>query len=113
MDHSALILNQVALGGRHFRGDCVARVPTEVTAAERARWLADLSEALDAAQELIWRMGASLLEEGDALDLWATLEGARAEARALRFARAGQRLRQHDPQWTNHSVWNCRTDTGR
>ena len=37
----------------------MSRVPIEMPAAERARWLAELADALDQAQRLVWALGGS------------------------------------------------------
>ena len=70
----------------------------DLGSAERARWLAELAEAIDEAQRVAWRLG---VEGGsiEATELYAHLEVARAEVEALR--RGGWRRHDVDspPLW--------------
>lgn len=84
----------------------MVRAPTDVTAAHRAQWLAKLSNALEEAQGLIWRISAA--EDIDLLDLCDRVESARAEVRSLRVARGPGSASEHHPKWTNHSLWDAR-----
>ena len=84
----------------------MVRVPTEETAAQRARWLGELSSALEEAQGLIWRISST--EDLDLLDLSAQVESARAEVLSLRLGRSDEPS-EHGPEWTNQSVWQSRT----
>jgi hypothetical protein len=77
-----------------------------VTAAQRARWLAELSNALEEAQTLLWSLDAADLRKVDVLDLSARLEAARAEVRALRLGRTGEQASQFSPNWTNQLLWD-------
>jgi hypothetical protein len=86
----------------------VIRVPTEETAAQRARWLGELSSALEEAQGLIWRISSA--ENLDLLDLSAQIESARAEVRSLRLGRGDHLSSEHDPEWTDQSPWDHRDD---
>jgi hypothetical protein len=86
----------------------VVQVPTEVTAAQRARWLGELSSALEEAQSLIWRISSA--EDIDLLDLRARIESARAEVRSLRLVRGNPSAFEYRPKWTNHSAWDQRKD---
>jgi hypothetical protein len=87
------------------RGVAVVRVPTDVTAAERARWLAELSDALEDAQRLLGNLARGGITGADALDLSARLEAARAQVRSLRSARAAERDENSHPEWTNSLPW--------
>lgn len=84
-------------------GDLMLRVPADVTAA-RARWLADLSEALDDAQTLLSRLDPLELWHLDALDLSARVEAARAQVRMLQSARRSEVFEPH-PEWTKMLPW--------
>lgn len=53
-------------------------------APERARWLSELSIAIDEAQWLAWRIGVVEGHNPEALELYVRLEIARAEVEALR-----------------------------
>jgi hypothetical protein len=68
--------------------------------------LAELSQALDAAQELVWRFGGLGVGETEALDLSARLAATLAEVRSLRLARITQDPTQTDPEWTSSGVWD-------
>jgi hypothetical protein len=87
----------------------VVRVPTDVTAAQRARWLVELSDALRDAQELLCRLGRADLHEVDALELSARVEAAIAEARSLQLGRIKDEQRRVHPEWSN-LPWNARVD---
>ena len=84
----------------------MVRVPTKVSAAERARWLGELSDALDRAQALIWGLGGSVMRDADTLDLAARVEAARAEVRSLRLARLAEPGAEDHPEWTKQTLWN-------
>jgi hypothetical protein len=56
----------------------------QITAEDRARWLAELAEAIAEAQELAWRMSGEQGICSDGLDLLARIDFARAEVEALR-----------------------------
>lgn len=77
------------------------RLPNELPAVERARWLAELAEAIDQAQRLAWRLGIVDGNSADAKALYARLELARLEVDSLR--RGGWPREQTDipPQWIN------------
>lgn len=76
------------------------RLPSEVSAAERARWLAELSVALSEARRLVRDLGAS---EGrfEALELYAQIEAIRLEVESLRLRKGGRSEPTMDPEWTN------------
>jgi hypothetical protein len=84
----------------------VAGGSRELSAAGRAHWLAELSEALDDAQEILWRMGPRDVRHADALDLWASIEAARAEVRLLRIGRPDRAVPHFHPEWTNQGPWD-------
>jgi hypothetical protein len=75
-----------------------------LAAADRARWLGELTEVLEEAQQLIWRLGVAELLEVDALDLLARLESARAEARSLRLGRLSDPI--SSPEWSDPIPWD-------
>ena len=52
---------------------------------ERARWLAELTEAIAEAQRLAWRLGVLEGDSEDARELYARLEGLASEVQSLRF----------------------------
>lgn len=74
------------------------RAPDHLVALERARWLAELGEAIVQAQKLSWRLG---VEEGchEARQLYAALEAARTEVDSLRRGDWAEARTEIDPQW--------------
>lgn len=82
------------------------RVPKQLTAAERARWLAELSEALDEAQDLASRLGLLQMQGAEAMELCLRLAAARAQVQGLQLARQDDEdAGAVDPKWTNPPLW--------
>ena len=81
---------------------------SERIAVERARWLAELTVALERAQRLMQELGAS---DGnvEAAELYARIEAATAEVQALRLRRSDRIARRNDPEWT---LWCNQASTG-
>ena len=67
-------------------------------AAERARWLDELTTAVGDAQLLTWRLGVAEGDSEEARSLYARLEAIRAEIEWLRIGWAGVR-KEIDPKW--------------
>jgi hypothetical protein len=69
-------------------------VPIDNPAAENARWLAEISEALEAAQDTLVGLEAQLEDRRLASELYQRIEAARFEVRSLRLSRSitGRRL---------------------
>jgi len=85
------------------RGMHVRRVPSEASAAERASWLAELSQALVEAQRLTWDLGFHR-GRSEAMELYERIEAALVDVQALRLSRASgasqyEELRADDPLW--------------
>ena len=59
----------------------------ESLAVGRSHWLAELAQAVDEAQRLVWEFGSSAGLRCDTLDLYARLEGVRAELDSIRRGR--------------------------
>jgi hypothetical protein len=74
-------------------------------AAERARWLAELSEALDEAQRLLLRLGVSGADSRQAMALYLRIEGARLAAQSLRLRRSIGPSEVFYPEWTDPRPW--------
>lgn len=68
-------------------------------ALERARWLAELAQAIAQAQKLVWTLGVSEGDSGEARDLYARLELVRGEVEALRFGGWVEVRTEIDPMW--------------
>lgn len=69
-------------------------VPIDNPAAENARWLAEISEALEAARDTLVGLEAQLEDRRLASELYQRIEAARFEVRSLRLSRliTGRRL---------------------
>ena len=78
----------------------MASVPTEVPAAQRAQWLAELSEALDQAQIALNKLGADGAPSPEMLELYLRIEAARLEVHSLRLSRSLHPRGNSDPEWT-------------
>ena len=63
-------------------------VPIEVPPADRARWLAELAEALDDAQRLFRELEWTSITRADAFELYMRIEAARLEVQSLRLSRS-------------------------
>lgn len=81
-------------------------VPTEAPAAVRARWLADLSDALERAQRLLTELDSA--DAGtELLDLRARIDAARLEIQSLRLIRSGIPREEVDPNWSGFIAWKA------
>lgn len=76
-------------------------VPTEVPAADRARWLAEVADALEQAHRLLFELDLENDAAAGALDLHVRIEAARLEVQALRLSRSIVPRTRPDPNWTN------------
>jgi hypothetical protein len=81
-----------------------------VTAARHAQWLAELAEALEDAQRLLWRLGPSTASDVDILDLLARVEVMRAQVRGLRLGRTPVLFDEFDPNWMSSLLWDRRNE---
>jgi hypothetical protein len=88
----------------HGRGVSVVQVPSEASAAQRARWLSELSDALEEARRVIGQLSAA---DGqiNAAELNARIDAIRLEVQALRLRRNPQPERDSDPEWTKDFPW--------
>jgi hypothetical protein len=87
----------------------VCSVPTEVPAAERARWLAELSEALNEAHRLLTSMALPRDCQADARELYLRIEAARLEVESLRLSRSLNPRQQNNPERINSPPWEMGT----
>ena len=83
----------------------VVCVPNDLAALRRARWLAEMSEALDEAHALVWQCDQEGVAGIDLLELMESIESARAEVRSFRIGRVRERSAQDAPEWIKHSPW--------
>jgi hypothetical protein len=87
----------------------VCSVPTEVPAAERARWLAELSEALNAARRLIAEMALAGDRGAEAQELYLRIEAARLEVQSLRLSRSLNPREENEPKRIDFAPWEVGT----
>jgi hypothetical protein len=88
----------------HDRGVSVDRLANDNSAAERARWLAELAEALDDARLLVKALGAARGEIGP-VELYARIEAVRLQVQAMRLRRSYGGQREFGPEWINDIPW--------
>jgi hypothetical protein len=74
------------------------------SAAHRARWLAELADALDEARTLVRQLG---VEEAriDAIDIAARIEAVSNEVQRMRLMRSSSGGQDFDPEWTKDIPW--------
>jgi hypothetical protein len=89
----------------------MVQVPGEEPAVQRARWLAELSEALDEARRLMKRLGAA---EGqlESVELYARIEAVRLEIEAIRVGRRYASRQEFDPERINFPATQGRYRNG-
>jgi len=80
-------------------------VPDELLAAERARWLADISAALDEAQSLLISLQYGLTPQIEMRELHARIGAAQIEVQSLRLIRSVAGTRYRGPDWTEMPPW--------
>lgn len=80
-------------------------VPTEVPAPERAKWLAELSDALNEAHDLVVSLELPREQRADALELYLRIEAARLEVQSLRLSRSVQPRPELYPNWMGLPPW--------
>jgi hypothetical protein len=83
----------------------VNEAPKDLSAAERSRWLAELSAALEEADQLAARLGLARMHSREAMELLMRLAAARAQAQALRLGRPDDRSGDTGPKWSNPPLW--------
>jgi hypothetical protein len=88
----------------------VVRVPTDVSAIQRARWLSDLSAALEEAQALLWRLAPADLRDAERFGLAARIEAARVQVQSLQLARHQKGFADIPPEWIKSLPWDRRID---
>lgn len=79
-------------------------LPNAGSAAQRARWLAELADALDEARDVVRQLG---IEEGriDAIDVAARIEAVRSEVQTIRLMRSSDGDQDFDPEWIKNIPW--------
>lgn len=101
-----------AIGGHNQCRDLIVnRNRSRIGAAERARWLAELSAALEEAHRLAFELGLPDMRDHDATELCARLSAARAQVQGLQLARTEDASNEPDPNRTIPIVWSDRRDS--
>ena len=83
------------------------RAPDQVVALDRARWLAELAQAIIQAQRLAWRLGVEEGDSGEARELYGRLETVRAEVDSLRFGDWIDVRREVHPSYLERLLDEC------
>jgi len=92
------------------KGIVVVDRPPAVSPADRARWLAELSEALDQALVLVTSYALTAEVQTEAFELDLRIEAARLEIHSLRLSRSLNPRGNSNPEWTELPHWkkgNC------
>jgi len=90
---------------RSVPGVDVERGSAESSSAGRARWLAELSDALQQAHDLMWKLGMGDAGGAAAMELYLRVETARLEVQALRLGRRYDKPQEIAAEWTESSPW--------
>ena len=80
-------------------------VPTDRTAAKRAKLLAELAIFLKEAQDLLLTLEVSDDSRALSIEVHIRIQAARLEVESLRRSRSLIMRRELDPEWTEQSLW--------
>jgi hypothetical protein len=83
-------------------------VPTKVPAADRARWLSELADALDQAHRVLFELDLDEDSVPCARDLHVRVEAARLQVQMLMLSRSIARSKETGPDWTNLLPWRAK-----
>ena len=72
---------------------------------ERARWLAEVAQALNEAQSLVTRLNQGVADQPEGAELYLRIEAARLEVQSLRLSRSLQPRQEFGPEWTGMQPW--------
>lgn len=81
------------------------RVPNEGSAAARARWLAEVAEALEAALRVVKELGA---ESGsiELVALYDRIDALALDVEMVRRMRSSHGIAHAHPEWTKNVPWS-------
>jgi len=82
--------------------------PDRLSGAERARWLAELSEKLGEVRQLLTNLDLSSDQRHAADELNLRIQAALNEVHSLRLGRSLQQRDNLHPQWSNSLPWATR-----
>jgi hypothetical protein len=83
-------------------------VPESFPAAERAKWLAELSDKLGEARHLVTNLDLSGEQHDVAQELDLRIQAALREVHALRLGRSPQQRDKLNPEWSKSLPWASR-----
>lgn len=75
-------------------------------ASTRARWLTELADAIESAQQLAWQLGTAERPSAEARELYGRLEAARIEVETMRGISIHTPIA--DPAWLDSFGWTGR-----
>ena len=81
------------------------RLSADLSGAARSQWLAELSDALEQAYNLMWKLGIGDGGGPAAMELYLRVEAARLEVQALRLGRRYRTIDDIDPKWGEPMPW--------
>lgn len=79
-------------------------IPNAGSTAQRARWLAELADALNEARRVVKELAAEQ-SRFDAIELAAQIEAARFEVQSLRLKRVTGGGQDFGPEWSKDIPW--------
>jgi hypothetical protein len=80
-------------------------VPIDAAGEQRARWLAEVAEALDAAHHLLMEVEVSPAVRSHARELYYRIEAARLEVQSLRLSRSLHGRTEQYPERIRSAPW--------
>ena len=80
-------------------------VPSDEPAAERARWLAELSDVLNDAHELLIHLSFQVNRLPEVRELNLRIDAARMEVQSLRLSRSATPRDEIGPEWIESLPW--------
>jgi hypothetical protein len=83
----------------------VIRVPNEASAAERARWLGQVGEALEEAGRVVRQLNATVPSIA-AVELHNRIDALAADVEMMRCMRGGPNFGRIDPEWMKNIPWS-------
>jgi acyl-CoA reductase-like NAD-dependent aldehyde dehydrogenase len=79
-------------------------MPSADSATQRARWLAELADALEEARDLVKQLASEEIRF-DAVELSARIEAARFEVQSMRLRRSTGGGQDFGPEWSKDIPW--------
>jgi hypothetical protein len=83
----------------------VVRVPNEGAAAARARWLAELAEALEEARQVMKQLGAAA-GRIEMVELYNRIDALALDVETMRRMRSARSPEHVRPEWSKNIPWS-------